>query len=521
MLQVFSARNPTAPALMPAQEGGPVFGLREDTDYLIGWGGRLPADKLYVDDVEVVANSQGLCAWRPEFFAGRVRVEVERGGHRVQQHWLDVGPAASKSGEDDFREMVQDIRAYDPALLGGQSAATMLFGRHGREGLLSDDVLLTRIQQHAPSFLDAIDALARSPHQVLSAQTRVLPLSQVRRIPVATLRDRKVATLVSGALTSAADHEAIYLRGLTCSTTFDTPANRATAALMRRLHGTLSRLIEAVESSTLGVDKSAQELRRPRRLSVLYQLESRLRRALVSPPFESLRQVSVSAAGLTQVAANPAYSRAYSLGSRALDTGVHGEDSAELLHVAHSWGIYETWCYLHTIQRFAHETDATVEERSHSADGAVSSLLAHRLRLPDGIDLLFQFQALFPAGSPSGGRVGYSISRERRPDVVVSRQVGHERRWLVLDAKWRSGRDNVLQAMESAHIYHDSLRLSGRPPEAALLLLPGVPAVSTLEEPSFRARHGVGAISHFGVKKAGTDTLQELLCQFAASGVIV
>jgi hypothetical protein len=433
---------------------------------------------------------------------------------------LDVGPAASKAGEDTFQEMVQDIRSYDPALLGGQSAATMLFGRHGREGLFSDDVLLTRIQQHAPSFLDSIDALARSPHKVLSAQTRVLPLSQVRRIPVATLRDRKIAALVSGALMSAADYEAIYLRGLTCSTTFDTPANRAIAALMRRLHGTLSRLISAVESSTLGVDKAAQELRKSRRLSMLRELESWLRQALVTSPFDSLRQASVTAAGLTQVAANPTYSRAYSLGSRALDTGVYGEDSSELLHAAHSWGIYETWCYLHTVQEFAHETGATVEEMSPST-AAVSSLLAHRLKLPGGIDLLFHFQALFPSGSASGGRVGYSISRERRPDVVVTREVGRERRWLVLDAKWRSGRDNVLQAMESAHIYHDSLRLSGRPPEAALLLLPGLAAVPSLEAPDFRAQHGVGAISQFAVKKSGTETLQELLCQFAVSGAFV
>jgi hypothetical protein len=228
----------------------------------------------------------------------------------------------------------------------------------------------------------------------------------------------------------------------------------------------------------------------------------------------------VTAAGLTQVAANPTYSRAYSLGSRALDTGVYGEDSSELLHAAHSWGIYETWCYLHTVQEFAHETGATVEEMSPST-AAVSSLLAHRLKLPGGIDLLFHFQALFPSGSASGGRVGYSISRERRPDVVVTREVGRERRWLVLDAKWRSGRDNVLQAMESAHIYHDSLRLSGRPPEAALLLLPGLAAVPSLEAPDFRAQHGVGAISQFAVKKSGTETLQELLCQFAVSGAFV
>jgi hypothetical protein len=508
VLEIRLARELSGPALCPPTPGAPITGLREDTDYVFGCTGRLPGSRLYVDDVELAPGPDGSYRWRPSFYAGRVLAELLSPEGVRQSLWLDVGPADSKSGDQCFADMVGQIRAFDPALLGGASAATMAFGRDGRTGLYSDDVLLSRLREHGPSFVDAVVAIARAPHRALSADLQMLPLSRVRRLHPSALRDRRVAAMCSGTLGSDVDSESIQLRSLTSTPTFDTPANRALVALLHRILATSLRLYRTVADEGLGANFEEQAVRVERRLLDLSALETRIRVLLSSPPFSEVRTGGTTAAGLTQVAAQPAYSRAYRLGCMALSTSVEGDDEADALHVNHSWGIYETWCYLAVVEVLGRLIDAGAEEFKPAA---VSAQLAHRLPLKDGATVETYFQALFPSEAPSAKRSGWSISRERRPDILLVLRHPSGIRSMVLDAKWRSGRDNVLQAMESAHIYHDALRLDSTVPSPCVLLLPGPAAVPSLGSPDYLASHGVGALSDVTVGQPGMETLAHLL----------
>jgi len=59
----------------------------------------------------------------------------------------------------------------------------------------------------------------------------------------------------------------------------------------------------------------------------------------------------------------------------------------------------------------------------------------------------------------------WSVSRQREPDIVLRVEGGgSEARFVVFDAKYRTSRSAVLDAMASAHIYRDSLRFGGRAP---------------------------------------------------------
>jgi len=71
---------------------------------------------------------------------------------------------------------------------------------------------------------------------------------------------------------------------------------------------------------------------------------------------------------------------------------------------------------------------------------------------------------------------------------------GSDLRFVVFDAKYRASRANVLDAMASAHIYHDSLRIGLRRPEAAFLLVPSGGGTPWLEDAIFQAEHGVGVL---------------------------
>jgi hypothetical protein len=71
---------------------------------------------------------------------------------------------------------------------------------------------------------------------------------------------------------------------------------------------------------------------------------------------------------------------------------------------------------------------------------------------------------------------------------------GGDPRFVVFDAKYRASRANVLDAMSSAHIYQDSLRIGSRRPEASFLLVPCGGGAPWLEDAAFQAEHRVGVL---------------------------
>jgi hypothetical protein len=82
---------------------------------------------------------------------------------------------------------------------------------------------------------------------------------------------------------------------------------------------------------------------------------------------------------------------------------------------------------------------------------------------------------------------------------------------LIFDAKYRSGKSNVLDAMGSAHIYHDSLFLDDRRPDLSLLLLPGASEVDSLEQCETWATFGVGVVSAYSEGMGGIERCVEAI----------
>jgi hypothetical protein len=75
---------------------------------------------------------------------------------------------------------------------------------------------------------------------------------------------------------------------------------------------------------------------------------------------------------------------------------------------------------------------------------------------------------------------------------VLTVRRGATASFLIVDAKYRTTRDAVLDAMASAHIYQDSLRLGSTRPIASLLAVPSVKDADWLSYPQFVAEHKVG-----------------------------
>jgi hypothetical protein len=490
---------------LECEEGRVISGLFEDTTYVLrpSKGGFC---KLFVDDVAVPWLEQGF-VWQAGFFAGQVSAVFVEPDGKERTVWLDVGPAPGKLSGEDFAEMVETIRRFDNRLLLGTSAATSSFGRIGLDGRLTEYVRLSRLLQYGQRFLDAIRKVTEAPHEALASTRDELPLSRVRRLSASAFRDRHLVALALGYAVPDADVNAVRIRAYAPVVSVDTPANRALLALLKRFAATVRRMAVAVETMKLGSDAAEDEPRQARRLEVLRSLQHGANALLRRPPFSGVTRAETSSAGLTQVSALPIYASAYRWGAASMSGEIGDKVGVDALHISPSWGVYETWCYVKVVELVGQFVPSL--RPAHSVVAIADLTLAGELR--DGTLVEVLLQPTFPAVDVGNSRLANSLSRERRPDIAIACCRGGTWHYVLLDAKYRGGRANVLDAMASAHIYHDSLRVGSLKPELALLLLPGPATVKHLDEPTFWREHHIGTASGFSVDSEGTMKVGRLV----------
>jgi hypothetical protein len=487
------------------EEGRVISGLLEDTTYVLRPSQGGPC-KLFVDDVAVPWLEHGF-VWQAGFFAGQVSAVFVEPDGKERTVWLDVSPTPGKLSGEDFAEMVEAIRRFDNRLLLGTSAATSSFGRIGLDGRLTEYVRLSRLLQFGRRFLDAILKVAEAPHEALATQRDELPLSRVRRLSASAFRDRHLAALALGYALPDSDVNAVRIEAYAPVVSVDTPANRALLALLKRFAATVRRMAVAVETMKLGSDAAEEAPRQARRLEVLRSLQHGANTLLRRAPFSAVTRAETSAAGLTQVSALPVYASAYRWGAASMSAEIGDNRGVDALHISPSWGVYETWCYVKVVELVGQFIPSL--RPAHSVVAIADLTLAGKLGDDTLVEVLLQ--PTFPAVDVGNSRLADSLSRERRPDIAIACCRAGTWHYVLLDAKYRSGRANVLDAMASAHIYHDSLRVDKLKPEMALLLLPGSTTVPHLDEPAFWREHHIGTVSSFSIGSEGAMKVGSLM----------
>ena len=456
-------------------------------------------DRLLIDD-EILETDGGDWVWSPGFYAGQVRAELLGPGDRVRATYLlDVSPHPGKLGRDTFQAMLDQIWDFDPRLVLGTEPAALPIGH---EAAISDPWLeYARLRAYGNNFVRALSVVSHRPLRELRAERAHLPLPQVRRADrqtaLAALGSAQLLTVLGfgggGATpTSALPHFDVPV----ARETLDGAGNRCIAAIAHavsrraiRLKDELQSIMEKESESTT---RTALAARWPRRREFLDRLVAQLRQFQRISPLADVTRREISAAGLNAVSADPAYSNAYGSGWRILRRGVEGLPQAERMWMSPTWEIYERWCFVQlgkTIQENVSGYDWSVSRKHKSK--ATAAFTGSK----DGngkIELLLQPR--FPAGD-QGSNAGFrSISSMREPDIVLTRTDTGSKlpKWYVLDAKYRTGRSSVLDAMVSAHVYRDALRWNGRSPESAVLLVPRAGGAPWLEQSDFIDRNRVG-----------------------------
>jgi hypothetical protein len=147
-----------------------------------------------------------------------------------------------------------------------------------------------------------------------------------------------------------------------------------------------------------------------------------------------------------------------------------------------TWEIYERWCFLALGRALAEQPgwDWRWSDAHHRLVGQ---------RNTARVELLLQ-PTFHSSPAPKAGF--WSVSRQRIPDIVLRVDDGAEPRFYVFDAKYRASREAVLDAMASAHIYQDSLRLGDRRARSSMLLVPAGGGAPWLETTANLHQHRVG-----------------------------
>ncbi len=457
---------------------------------------------LRIDD-EPIPQVDGVWRWVPGFFAGEVEAELAGPDDAVAARYrLDVSPDRGKLGQARFLQMQEEIAAELPALLAGTEPATTLLGTDTPlEGALEALVAFSRLRRQGPAFVSAAREVSRQPRTVTRHTRSLLQLHRVRQADARTSRllARSQAAVVlwppkAGAAVQG-DAGNVLADVPWRETTVDCAANRCVVALIDRIRRRLEEVVAALHVQAdrdLGETRATLASRLPHRVQLLAGLDAALWRLRRADPWRRVSRPEITAAGLNALAADPRYARLDRLAWKALRRGIGGDSPEDRVWLSPNWEIFERWCFVR-LERLVRERHPELTWTRLAGPGAPAGALAAWVGRGPDVEVVVLLQAHFPSWDQAPGSAYRSVSRERWPDLLVSATRGGVRRWAALDAKYRRARSNVLEAMESAHIYQDSLRWRGQRPDVALLFVPAEPGAGWLTDPAFHEAERVGA----------------------------
>ena len=380
--------------------------------------------------------------------------------------------------------------AANPALVVGREPARRPFGALGdnEEPL----VAMVRLRVREKQLTQALAQIEQHPLRVLRPQREIVPFRLVRRVDCRTVR-RALATPVLGATLAKSNKLQLAMSNHLLDVpvverTMDSAATRAVLARLKMLRFRCMNILVRLEESA-GAELERQQTRTSygKRLpvwkeflqSLCWQLTEVMRRT----PFCEAKRGEISSAGLSAVAAHPVYARFWRLSAEALNTGVAGQTRMDQLPLSPTWEIYERWCFLELCRILK----LTIREAEWNKDG-------HKClvgKTTDGLCIELRLQPVFHGCEARSGKF-WSVSRQREPDIVLAWKRGDDSGFVIFDAKYRASRRNVLDAMTTAHVYQDSLRMGNQRPKASVLLVPAGGGAPSLEKEECVQQHRVG-----------------------------
>jgi hypothetical protein len=449
---------------------------------------------------KVIINDAELCwewTYRSESWCGRSHLTVtsDQGSIDIV---VQTVPSGTKYSEDEYDRMIGRLLAYHADLLWGLAPGQSDVRESANA---SPTIALPSLLNHyLELLLQQLQRILEDPVLATFREEVLRPFDLSRPIKPYTLR--WLAARPAQAQQLERGDLDVLIPQQRHVETYDHPANRYIRAivhqLLTRFERTASTLDSYAKRPLVDSPESARCVHLSRRLrSASEQMKS----SLEHPVLEGVRAGTMTE-GVAQVfAGHPHYGRFARIARRLLTNGIElGSNALLEASLRRSWDIFELYC----LHRLVEALEAglgpawTFECRPYytSLLCAPESGCFWKAVHPSGTswELLFQQPFKRNAMGPS------AITTGRQPDFVLCQYTDVTlRSWTVLDAKYRSSELSLNDALESMHVYRDSLRWNtgdtSMRPQAGYLLVPTISErLERYASDEFLAKWGIGLI---------------------------
>jgi hypothetical protein len=449
----------------------------------------------------------GVYERRIDMWAGRT-VFVLRDGPTLHQIQLDIGPHEKKLGVNAWEELIQELSQISNTLPWGMSPGAAM-------GRITPDALATVhpaiIEQQLPIFCRLLrQLLADPPTQTIRIRT-ARPFDASRKADLRTVRWLGNHPLeLAGIRGLATEDQRPNPRALIdqpqTQESSDHPVTRYFAYLLERVRRRLiSTAASLVASPGHGVRDHSADIYAKQLAEEVELAITAVERVQRAPLFRAARPEPLADSVLQSLPDHPFYSAIHRVGRQLINPGLAFAPEQDVYSaLKHSYDLFE----LMVLYRLVSGINAGVPSDWHLTEQGSIKRLPREDRPPDGAiwiwtgpgeqELEMYYQAKFASAVvPPDIRPFSSLSVGRVPDyVLVYRRNNAVVRWIILDAKYRSSRSSVHEALGDIHRYRDSLRMSGRAADAAYIIVPCLQHDAEIYGRSdYLKAHQLGAIS--------------------------
>lgn len=416
---------------------------------------------------------------------------------------VEILPREEKLSAEAWSAMLAELDTWLSGVTVGREIA-----RHGEVSTIgvSAPWLVEALLPLLPALRKALKSILDEPRERSRTQSEDVPIHAVRRADSLTIRWLSRHPEAVAGMRGLMEERPPLVPQRLAQETFDHPANRYLVWLVRRVSETLEqcadKLRELAKSDRARADESGWEWLLDKATSIDAEVE-KLKGMQTRSFLRSLPPQTATEAALTVFQDDPRYARFHRLARPFLSPRFRLHDSENpRAAIRPSFEIYELWTFL-AMERLLREAlpEAKWSQKGYgklldlgsTGGGATSTAI-----LPGGSRLELLFNLTFPGYLARRESGRFSLSKERRPDLVVTwKPRSGDATWVCLDAKYRVSAENLGDAFQSLHIYRDSLIYGafGGKCRAGWLL---VPAQAEACEEWFSAKffedYGLGAV---------------------------
>ncbi len=447
---------------------GQQLSLEETREYEVVFDGEIEACQVFWGNVLLEPDSMGRLSIRPGYWVGDAELRIEGSAEPLSVP-VRVQPREEKLPDSLWVAMLQDLETWLPGVSTGIEG-----GRDGQVGEtgVSVPLIAEALIPVIATFERAIRAILEFPRRLDVSVLDDVPLRMVRRVDRETLnwvsRHPEFHAHLDPWKSLELTEQQPTLPQRKTIDILDHPANRYMSWLIRRVENVLRKTAEGLESASNANPTDDNVFWCHSRAKRLREGADRIFRIWKTSFLSDIPNEPLSEAALLVVLDDPAYTRVHKIGRLFINPlfQFNNEGTKPQASVRPSFSIYELWCFLtigeqlkQLLPDWNYVSSGMKNLLGYSAtgEGAIHRLTDQKC---DKIEVLFN--ATFSSYFSRSGKSRWSISAERRPDIIVSfKSEQHEGKWVSLDAKYRVGRNNLSDAFSSAHIYRDALRYTG------------------------------------------------------------